>query len=261
MVSIDLVVVNYHTYPLIQKFIDSYYENLPATPSRLILIDNESNPAELAKLNLRGTIVIPSVENLGYARACNLGASIGTSKYLALLNSDTQFINNCCVDRLVEFMEENPKVGVTGPFQYSTAYGRPRVTHAGIFGSGDRPRHRGWRDYNLNYKDVKEALMISGSAMFIRREAWDKIHQDPIFKKHWPNALGAMPEHDLYYEDTAVCYAMPHFGYEVWYVGDQGAEMIHQWAQTAKPGTNGDKMKSSKLLFQSLLDDWGILHD
>ena len=259
--TIDIVVVNYKTYPILQMFLDSYSKFKPSTDNNLIIIDNESDKLRLDSMNKpQGSISFSFKENIGYAKACNYGASIGNSKYIALMNSDVEFVNNTCIDICVQFLEDNPDVGIVGPFQYSEHNNQRRVTHAGIIGSGDKPVHRNWKSRSMNeYRDNEEVLMIIGSVMIIRREAWDKIRSDIIFKKHWPEALGAMPEHKLYYEDTALCYAMPHFGYKVYYIGE--AEIIHQWHKTIEKYGDNNHFVESRKMFRSLMDDWNILHD
>lgn len=254
--------VNYKTYDLMDKFIRSYETFTPKSDPRLIIIDNESNANELYKLDTTSAHVFPFKENLGYAKACNFGASLSDSKYIGLFNSDIEFVNDTCVDQCIDFMEKNPEVGITGPFQFSTIDGRRRVTNAGIFGTGDKPKHRGWLETDKGqYRENEECLMIMGSAMIIRREAWNKILDDKIFREHYPKAVGAMPEHPLYYEDTALCYAMPHFGYKVFYMGEEGCELIHQWHQTIKKSGESNHFQVSREMFRSLMDDWGIAHD
>lgn len=257
---VELVVVNYKTYALVQRFIDSLKEFTPSVPFRVTLVDNETSD-EVDLLNWDGIDnfrVIRSAENLGYAKACNLGSSDSDSEYIFLLNSDTRFINSECIDVLTDYMDANFDVGVVGPKQVDS-YGR--VTHAGIFGPGDSPAHRGWlvRDRGDTFTDVVDCLTVIGAAVFVRRSAWDAIAADPIFRKHWPNAKGAMPEHFLYYEETALCYAMPKFGYRVVYNGE--ALMVHDWHQTISNVGEGSWFNQSRVLFRALMDDWGIVHD
>jgi GT2 family glycosyltransferase len=248
--TVDIVVVNYKTYPLIQSFVDSYTRNMPKTvESRIILIDNESSDADLQALDLSELVepvVIGSVENLGYARACNKGASLSDSDYIVLMNSDVEFVDSDCVDLCISYLEENPDVGIVGPFQFCIDSGVKKVTNAGILGPGDKPKHRGWKDSDTNkYR--------------FRRTAWNAIMEDPIFRQFWPDAEGAMPEHELYYEDTVLCYAMPKFGYRVVYLGE--AELMHQWHQTISVHGDNSAFEKSRTQFRVLMDAWGIVHD
>jgi len=261
MVDIDIVMVNYKTYDLAQKFLDTFYKFKPSTPHRLMVVDNESDTSKLYGLNLYDSIAFPVDQNLGYAKACNF-ASVGDSTYIGIFNSDIEFVNNTCIDQCVSFLEENPEVGIVGPFQYSTNKGGRRVTNAGILGPGSKPKHRGWMEPDKGqYRFNDEVLMIMGSAMIIRRDLWSKIHNDKVFRSHFPNALGAMPETELYYEDTTLCYAAPKFGYKVFYLGEEGFDLIHQWHQTIKDDPKTGQFQRSREIFRKLMDDWGIERD
>lgn len=248
---------------MIDRWLSSYAHFAPQhTSTEVHVVDNDSI-AKVNSLSLPDNAYVHAMnDNLGYAKACNYGASLSNSKYIGLFNSDTFFVNNTCIDRCIEFLEDHPDVGVVGPLQYSRSRLPRKITSAGVIGPGYQPKQRGFnKPDNGQFRDVLEVLMVLGSAMFIRREAWDAIAHDPVFRKHWPNALGAMPEHFLYYEDTSVCYAMPKFGYRVFHVGDQGAEMVHEWHKTIGNNSSRNWLAESRVLFRSLMDDWGIQHD
>ena len=261
--DLSLTVVNYHTYPMIDRFLSSYDHYLPQChSSEVIVVDNESTD-QAESLSLPANCYLQKLkDNVGYARACNFGASLSDSRYIGIFNSDTYFVNNVCLDRLISYMDENLDVGLVGPLQYSKALQPRKFTAAGVIGSRSQPRHRGWKKNDTGqFRDILvDVPMVLGSAMIVRREAWNEIMWDSTFRQHWPNALGAMPEHFLYYEDTALCYAMSKFGYRVDFVGDQGAEMVHEWHKTiGKTGHN--HFKESRIAFRNLMDDWGIDHD
>lgn len=259
---LDIVVVNYKTYDLLQKFLDTLNSNKPSLEYTTVVVDNESNAVDYGKniLRMYSSDLIVNNENEGYAKACNMGASVGRNKYIGLFNSDVEFTNPDALDICVQFMEDHPEVGVCGPKQISTREGINRITNAGIFGTNKKPKHRGWRERDQGqYSENEKCLMVMGSAMIIRREAWDKIHNDSIFRSWYPNATGAMPEHPLYYEDTFLCYIMPHFGYEVYYIGE--ANLVHQWHETISRHGDGGKFNKSRKMFRGILDDYGVEHD
>jgi GT2 family glycosyltransferase len=231
---------------------------MPSVDFDLTVVDNGAVPGTKFSLDLKDARYVGLSDNLGYARAANLGASLGSAPYIAILNSDVEFVNSQCVDRCVCFLDNNPKVGIVGPMQYRRSRrGGFEITHAGIFGPPFKRIDRGWMSNKLDhYRTDDRCEMVSGSAMFIRREAWNQVMNDAVFRSHWPHALGALPEHFLYYEDTTLCYAMPKFGWQVYYLGTEGAEMIHQWNQTI--GRNMKALGASKAMFIDLMTDWGI---
>lgn len=259
--DIDIIVVNYKRYDLTYRFLDSFLYFFPKSDYTLTVVDNEtSSGLEALQLSLdayKNIKYLSSEENLGYAKAVNWAASETQSKYIGIFNNDVSFLNYDCIDRCIEFLEENPDVGVVGPKQLDS---KGRLTHAGIIGSGDSPRHRAWLQPDSGeYNSPEEVVTVIGAAMIVRRSAWNAIMEDPIYRRHWPDALGAMPEHFLYYEETALNYMMPRFGYKVYYLGD--AVCSHEWHQTIKEHGDMNAFEESRELFRSLLDDMEILHD
>lgn len=267
--GIDIVVVNYKRYDLTRRFLDSFYQYKPSNDYTVTVVDNtpldkESKQLEYIKDSYPWESfyeVYPKM-NLGYAKACNIGAYLGESEYIGLFNNDVEFVNNTCIDQCIKFLDENPDVGIVGPFQYTTQGNTRKVTNAGILGPGSSPKHRGWLEIDRGqYRFNEEVLMVMGSAMIIRRKFWDKMRLDPIFLHFFPNALGAMPHTELYYEDTTLCYAAPYFGYKVYYLGEEGCEVIHQWHQTIKDNPDNKVFESSRKIFRNLMDAWGLEHD
>jgi GT2 family glycosyltransferase len=58
--------------------------------------------------------LIKSSENLGFARGNNLGLRSSHGEYICLLNSDTKLMPGC-LDRLTDYMEGHPGIGMLGP--------------------------------------------------------------------------------------------------------------------------------------------------
>ncbi len=67
-------------------------------------------------------------QNLGFAKACNLGAQLAQSPLLFFLNNDTILTENW-LPPLVQALENNPKLGMVGPL---LLYPDNSVQHCGI---------------------------------------------------------------------------------------------------------------------------------
>lgn len=254
---IDLIVVNYKTYGLIGRFLASYRKFKPSIDSRLILVDNESDQNQLYRLNLDGVDVYPFKENLGYSGACNFAASLGNSEFIAFLNSDTEFVDNKCVDTCVDYLATHEDVAVVGPLQYSNS---GMVTHGGIFGTHSKPEHRGWRSKSKkNFRDVRDAVTVQGSALFTKRSIWDQMTNCSIFRETFPGTPGAFGPFPHFYDETLYNYHVYGHGYKCVYLGT--AEMIHEWHQSSEIGSQAGNMKIGREGFREFCDNHGIPHD
>ncbi len=101
----------------------------------IIVVDNNSSDATVTELastlhalvsKTGYSIVLP--ENLGFAKACNIGAQKATGSLLFFLNNDTIMMEGC-VPPLLHTLERNAKIGAVGPL---LLYPDDKVQHAGI---------------------------------------------------------------------------------------------------------------------------------
>lgn len=166
---IDMVVVNYRTPALLGRFLDSLAQYPPSETFSLVVVD-------VMPLSVGGWRVdhyVSTSENIGYNRACNIGAMVGTGDIIAFFNADTAFSNSHCVDRCAEVLRSSSEVGVVGPLQVNE---RGQVTHAGVYGSFSERKEEGWKSPNPHlFTEDKTALTVSGSAYFIKRSVWDEL--------------------------------------------------------------------------------------
>ncbi len=88
---------------------------------------NALTPTLKRLFNNKG-IEIKLPENLGFAKACNIGAKHATAPFLFFLNNDTLCTNDC-LPPLLEAFTENPKLGMVGPI---LLYPNDTVQHAGV---------------------------------------------------------------------------------------------------------------------------------
>jgi GT2 family glycosyltransferase len=84
--------------------------------AQIIVVDNKSSDgSERAVEDLPKVKLIRAEDNLGFARACNLGARCANSEFLLFLNPDTR-VRSESIDVPLEFMrrKENAGVGICG---------------------------------------------------------------------------------------------------------------------------------------------------
>ena len=107
--NLSIIIVNYNTLELTSNCIRSIYQHVKDLQFEIIVVDNASPDMDADELSKRhpGIKLIKSPSNLGFAKGNNLGLSHATGKYILLLNSDCELINdapNICY----EYMESVP---------------------------------------------------------------------------------------------------------------------------------------------------------
>ena len=113
---VDIVIVNWNSGHLLQDCVESILKNRGTLVSNIIVVDNNSDDVSINFLKeLSDVHLIRAEKNLGFGRACNLGAMHSKSKYVLFLNPDAR-IYSSTLSKVVDFMnaEENSKIGICG---------------------------------------------------------------------------------------------------------------------------------------------------
>jgi GT2 family glycosyltransferase len=114
--SISVIVVNWNAGRQLRECIDSIQKYGAPYVAQTIVVDNGSTDrSEKTVQNIPGVRVVLAGENLGFAKACNLGARYAQGDYLLFMNPDAALYKDTLSTALA-FMErpENAKVGICG---------------------------------------------------------------------------------------------------------------------------------------------------
>jgi len=113
-VSVVIVVWNAKKY--VQECLESLREHCTRVCSEVIVVDNASTDgsAELVEQMFPEFRLIRNAENLGFAKANNIGIAQSSGDYVCLVNSDVKFLNDC-ISPLIEYLSENATVAMVGP--------------------------------------------------------------------------------------------------------------------------------------------------
>lgn len=253
--GIDVVVVNYRTPGLLEAFLRSNHLHGAPVESDTWVAQVDPLDADL-QVPTFGAHCIVHDTNVGFARAVNDAVARGEREFLAIFNSDTELLETT-MRQCISALEENPDWGVLGPRQVDR---NNRLTHAGIFGTLERPAHRAWRAADSHeFWDIREAVTVSGSAYFTRRSMWNQLTECPIYRDLYPDAGGAFLPTQHYYEETWCSYHAQAHDWKVMYYGP--ARMIHHWHMSSKVGSIEREMKKSQIMFRHACDSHGIPHD
>ncbi len=120
--DLSIIIVNFNTKKLILDCIKSILFFPPRVGYEIVVIDNASSDDSVNALEKFKTSkrlgaklrIIKNEENLGFAKANNVGIKSAHGRYVLLLNSDTKVKKNS-VDNLYNFASTKSFAGVVGP--------------------------------------------------------------------------------------------------------------------------------------------------
>lgn len=118
-VSVVIVVWNAKKY--VQECLASLREHCARACFEVIVVDNASTDGttELIAQEFPEFKLIRNSDNLGFAKANNIGIAQSSGDYVCLVNSDVKFLDDC-ITPMIEYLSENPRVGMLGPKMLST---------------------------------------------------------------------------------------------------------------------------------------------
>ncbi|MEW6606573.1 MAG: glycosyltransferase family 2 protein [bacterium] len=113
--NISVIIVNWNTYELLEKCLESIYNQTINVTYEVIVVDNGSTDGscEMVQVKFPQTILIRNEKNEGFAFACNKGMRQANGHYFLLLNSDTIIVNDA-ISQIVQYMDENQRAGAGG---------------------------------------------------------------------------------------------------------------------------------------------------
>lgn len=222
MKLVSLITLNLNQPAVTEALLDSLFSKNTYPDIEIIVVDNASkiNPVPQWKEKYPAVQFIRSEKNLGFTGGNNLGITHAKGDYLFVINNDTE-VTESLIGRLVEILEQNPKIGVISP----------KINY---FDQPDKLQYTGYTDMNYytarnhcigqfekdngqyNYLTGKTGY-AHGAAMLVRREAMDKagMLSDNFF---------------IYYEELDWCERIKKAGYEVWV--DMQALLYHKESMT-----------------------------
>lgn len=120
--KVGIVILNYNTSNLTLNLIDNIKEKLSYPNYEIIVVDNCSPNASqeiLQKESIKqGFTFIANRINAGYAQGNNLGidhAVDNGADYIVISNNDIVVIEPDCVDKLIDVLDSDEKIGVVSP--------------------------------------------------------------------------------------------------------------------------------------------------
>lgn len=203
---VSIIILSYNTKQLLFQCLESVYKHVKFK-HEVIVVDNDSQDGSttMVKKEFSSVRLIKNKENLGFSKACNIGAAKSRGEYLLFLNSDT-IINDNSVSRLLKEIEKDKEIAVVG----------------GMLRNLDGTQERSFgNDYNLLNLAVmlfggdklekkllkvpenpSEVGWVSGGCMLVRKETFSLLN-------------GFDERFFMYFEDVEFCYRCRKLGKKV----------------------------------------------
>lgn len=189
MCDVSVIIVNWNTRDLLMGLLRSIEGHCASLRVEIIVVDNGSTDGsiEAVRREFSSVKLILNGENLGFARANNIGIRQCSGRYISLVNSDVLILPGC-FENLMRLLDEHADVGIAGP-RILRPDGTQQVS------CGDLPSLRGAfleavlplgviRKFRFlgrisglqkNYDGPTDVQMLSGCFWFVRREALDEV--------------------------------------------------------------------------------------
>lgn len=195
--QLSVIIVNYNVKHFLEQCLFSVQKAIEDMQAEVIVVDNNSSDNSIVYLQPKFPSVkfITNIENLGFAKGCNMGLAMATGKYILFLNPDTIVPEDCFI-KCISFLEQHSNAGAigvkmidgSGKFlkESKRAFPSPLTSLYKLFGfSRLFPRSKTFSRYHLGHLDenkINEIDVLAGAFMMIKKEVLDKVGSfDEIF--------------------------------------------------------------------------------
>jgi GT2 family glycosyltransferase len=248
VLTLSIIIVSYNVKYFLEQCLHSVAKATHGIEAETIVVDNASSDNSIRYLKERFPDVhyIESVQNLGFAKACNLGLTKASGNYILFLNPDTLLAEDSlfiCLD----FFKTHPQAGslgvrmIDGSGQFlpesKRSFPSPVTSFYKLTGLASLfPRSKRFGRYHLGYlpeHQNHEVDVLAGAYMLIPKAVLDHVGSfDETFF--------------MYGEDVDLSYRIQKAGYKNYYVAD--TTIIHFKGESTKRGS----LNYVKLFYQAM---------
>lgn len=204
--------------------LDSLREHCGKICDEVIVVDNASNDGtpDLIAAMFPEFRLIRNSENLGFAKANNIGMAASSGEYVCLVNSDVKFTDDC-LSPMLKFLNENSDVGMVGPKMLSikgevrrSTMRFPTIWNELCRALGLDLLFRNSRLFggllmsDFDHSTTAPVEVLNGWFVVVRRKALDRV--GPLD-----------PQFFMYAEDLDWCYRFHRAGERVVFFANAGA--------------------------------------
>ena len=224
---LSVIIVNYNVKYFLEQCLCSVYKAGQHISMEVIVVDNHSadGSRDYLEETFRQVQFYWLTENLGFAKACNLGLKHSTGEYILFLNPDT-IVSEDCFENCIDFLASHPQSGAlgvrmideSGVFlkESKRAFPSPVTSFFKLTGLARLfPRSARFAKYylgNLSEGQTHEVDVLAGAFMMIKKSVLD--------------ITGGFDEaFFMYGEDIDLSYRIQKQGYKNYYY--PGVTILH----------------------------------
>jgi GT2 family glycosyltransferase len=238
MIDLSIIIVNWNSVAYLEKCLKSIFAKDRGISMEVIVVDNASYDGAgnlLAEKYPRG-IFVQSHENLGFARANNLGFAHSQGRDLLFLNPDTEIIDSA-LEVMLHHLRGIPDAGAVGgrllnpdgSLQISCVQPFPTILNQVFDIEYFMVRYPGLPLWGIkplfSYNGRPEPVeAVSGACIMVSKKIFEQVGR---FSSGY----------FMYGEDLDLCYKIWAAGRKVYYVGD--AAVMHYGGGSTRESKGG----------------------
>lgn len=237
--KIDIVIVNWNSGTQLQECINSVRAHHTGLVGKCIVVDNGSSDGSMDFLHDASDVeLLLTGQNLGFAKACNLGAALGSEDSVLFLNPDAKLLPDSLTGALAALLAtENSSVGIVGvqligdngAVQRTCArFPTPTLMMAKSTGLASLIGNFNFHMHNWAHNETKPVDHVIGAFYLIRRSLFEVMN-------------GFDESFFVYLEDLDLSYRASQLGYHSLYVAN--VQAFH------KGGGVSEQVKAHRLFY------------
>lgn len=205
-VKVSVITVTYNN----QHSIDAFLKSVAKISGdiEVVVVDNDSSDETVARVkSYKGVRLIRNKKNMGFSKACNIGASFAFGEYLFFINPDSEVLQKAFME-VCNFTSLHPQAGLVVPaLVQDSGHVQSSVTHLPTLWGALREYYLGEKNSFSAYapggeKEV-EVDAVYGAAMCIRADVFGQVG-------------GFDERYFLYFEDLQICKDIRRLGYKIY---------------------------------------------
>src|SRR5271157_829435 len=249
--DLSVVIVNWNSAEYVIPCVFSIYTQTKNVEFEIIVVDNGSadDSCRVIRERCPSVKLVRSRQNVGFARANNLGFQHSSGRIVLFLNPDTE-LRGPAINLMHSCLNSSADVGVLGcrllnsDLSVQTSCIQPFPTILNQIADIERlrqlsPRLKLWGMRPLFDPDRGKPVgveAVSGACQMIKREVFEKVERFST-------------DYFMYMEDLDLCYKVKKVGRKVCYLG--AATIVHHGGQSS--GKRGGEDFAGPMMKESLL--------